>query len=69
MSDIEDSNDLLAIFNSLLNKPENLIKHHIDSINKFNECEKSENNSSFSGIILFALNHISTSSGFNGFVI
>ena len=34
--DIENSNDLIAIFNSLLVKPNSLIKHHIDSINEFN---------------------------------
>jgi DNA-directed RNA polymerase beta subunit len=36
MTDIEDSNDLIAIFNSLLTEPKTLIKHHIDSINEFN---------------------------------
>jgi hypothetical protein len=36
MSDIEDSNELIAVFNSLLTEPKTLIKHHIDSINDFN---------------------------------
>jgi DNA-directed RNA polymerase beta subunit len=32
-----NSNDLIAILDSVLNKKKGLIEHHIDSINKFNE--------------------------------